>query len=114
MFLHPKDEPNTNLFIFLGLAHLLFFFVITMVCFFVGSYIPASVTIGKKILDRIVAITIICCYSSLLGSILFLFVMQTLWYGSLSLSLSLTHTSLTGQWVIRTTVSSCSTASSSF
>jgi hypothetical protein len=79
MFLHPKDEPNTHLFIFLGLAHLLFFFVITIVCFFVGSYIPATVTIGKKILDRIVAITIICCYSSLLGSILFLFVMQTLW-----------------------------------
>jgi len=79
MLLHPKNEPNMTLFIYLGVVHILFFVVVIISGLWTSRHITSTATIGQRVLNRMVALCVTCCYSSLIGAALYLFVMQTLW-----------------------------------
>lgn len=97
------------LFRFLGIVHSLLFFIIvisgetlavtdmsilsfdpTVICTInssgnsfagitVSKHIPSGITIGQRILSRLIAICVICGYSTLVGATLYLVVMKAVW-----------------------------------
>lgn len=101
MIFEPLDDPNLYLFRFLGIVHLLLFCTIiysgrpaqwavlyplniltsclALSGITVSKHIPSGITIGQRILSRLIAICAICAYSSLVGAALYLVAMKAVW-----------------------------------
>ena len=45
----------------------------------VAKHIPSGITIGQRILSRLIALCVICGYSTLLGAVLYLVAMKAVW-----------------------------------
>jgi hypothetical protein len=86
MLIHPQGEPNYNLYLFLGIVHLLFCIVVILCGVWVSRHISSSVTLGHRILNRLVALCIVVCFSSFVGSMLYLLILRSVWYVCLLLS----------------------------
>lgn len=79
MIFEPNDDPNLYLFRFLGVVHLLLFCIIIYSGITVSRHIPSGITIGQRILSRLIALCVVCGYSTLLGAGLYLVAMKAVW-----------------------------------
>lgn len=79
LLVNPPDDPNINLFRFLGLVHLALFVVIIFAGVTVSRRIPSGITIGQRILSRLIAICAISGYSTLVGVLVYFVALRAVW-----------------------------------
>lgn len=79
LIFEPDDDPNVYLFRFLGVVHLLLLLIIIYSGIAVSRHIPSGITIGQRILSRLIALCVVCGYSTLVGTVLYLIVMKSVW-----------------------------------